>query len=66
VLPDGVYDVLIVDAVDGRLEVTITTGDHKGEVVMLRGSFEGKDDIDLLAEPATLTVTDGVPHLRLG
>lgn len=65
-LPDGTYDALIVDAADGRLEVTITTGDHKGEVVMLRGSFPGRDDIDLLAEPATLTVTDGVPRLRLG
>jgi len=66
VLPDGTYDALIVDAVDGRLEVTITSGDHKGEVVVLRGSFAGKDDVDLLAEPATLTVLDGVPRLRLG
>jgi hypothetical protein len=66
VLPDGTYDALIVDAADGRLEVTITTGDHKGEVVMLRGSFAGRDELDLLAEPATLTVVDGVPRLRLG
>ena len=65
-LPDGVYDALIVDASDGTLEVTITTGDHKGEVVMLRGGFAGKDELDLLAEPVTLTVVDGVPHLRLG
>lgn len=65
-LPDGTYDALIVDAAGGRLEVTITTGDHKGEVVTLRGAFAGKDDLDLLAEPATLTVADGVPRLRLG
>lgn len=65
-LPDGTYEALIVDAADGRLEVTITTGDHKGEVVMLRGGFPGRDDLDLLAEPATLTVVDGVPRLRLG
>ena len=65
-LPDGTYDALIVDAVDGHLEVTITSGDHKGDVVMLRGGFPGKSDLDLLAEPATLTVVDGVPRLRLG
>ena len=65
-LPDGTYDALIVDAHEDRLEVTITSGDHKGQVVILRGSFAGRQDIDLLAEPATLTVADGVPRLRLG
>jgi hypothetical protein len=70
VLPDGPYDALIVDAHtddDGivHLDVTITTGAHKGEVVRLRGRFPGRDELDLLAAPATLTVTDGVPSLRL-
>jgi hypothetical protein len=70
VLPDGTYDALVVDAHaddDGivRVEVTITTGEHKGDVVQLRGRFPGKDELDLLAAPVTLTVRDGEPSLRL-
>ena len=72
VLSDGTYDALIVDARpadagDGtlHLEVTITTGAHKGEVVHLRGRFAGKDELDLLAAPATLVVSDGKPRLTL-
>jgi hypothetical protein len=72
VLEDGTYEALIVDATpddsgDGslHLEVTITTGVHKGEVVLLRGRFAGRDELDLLAVPATLVVSDGQPSLRL-
>jgi hypothetical protein len=70
VLADGRYDALIVDAHaddDGalHLEVTLTSGEHKGEVVMLAGRFPGRDELDLLAAPATLVVTDGQPSLRL-
>jgi hypothetical protein len=71
VLPDGTYDALIVDAhqVDGddtvRVEITITTGEHKGEVVDLLGRFAGKDELDLLAAPATLVVSEGQPRLTL-
>ena len=70
-LEDGRYDALIVDATtdgdDGLLglEVTITSGAHKGEVVFLRGRFDGRDELDLLATPATLVVSDGQPRLTL-
>lgn len=69
-LADGHYDVLIVDARsedDGsvHVEVTITSGEHKGEVVAIKGRFEGKDELDLLAAPATLVVSDGRPTVTL-
>ena len=70
VLPDGSYEALVVDAHvddDGivRVEVTITTGDHKGAVVDLVGRFPGRDELDLLAAPATLIVSGGEPRLTL-
>jgi hypothetical protein len=70
VLADGTYDALVVDARtddDGivHVDVTITTGEHKGEVVQLAGRFPGKDELDLLAAPATLVVSDGQPVLTL-
>ena len=69
-LPDGRYDALIVDAsTDGdgmvHVEVTVTTGAHKGDVVQLKGRFPGRDELDLLAAPATLVVSDGRPTLTL-
>ena len=69
-LPDGRYDVLIVDARaddDGtvHVEVTITTGEHKGDVLPIKGRFEGKDELDLLATPATLVVSEGRPTVTL-
>ena len=69
-LPDGHYDVLIVDARaddDGtvHLEVTVTSGAHKGDVVAIRGRFPGTDELDLLAAPATLVVSDGQPTVTL-
>ena len=70
VLTDGRYDVLVVDARaddDGtlHLEVTVTTGEHKGDVVLLEGRFAGKDELDLLAAPGTLVVRDGQPSVSL-
>jgi hypothetical protein len=70
VLEDGTYDALVVDATaddDGivHVEVTITSGEHKGDVVRLAGRFPGKDELDLLAAPATLVVRDGQPRLTL-
>ena len=70
VLADGSYDVLIVDAradEDGtvHVEVTITSGEHKGEVLPIKGRFAGKDELDLLAAPATLVISDGRPTVTL-
>ena len=69
-LPDGRYEALIVDAhADDddilHLDVTVTTGEHKGEVVNLRGRFPGRDELDLLAAPATLVVSEGQPRVTL-
>ena len=57
-LPDGTYDVLVVDAsTDGdaiALEITIISGEHKGDVVALRATGLGVDELDLLGMPGTL------------
>ena len=68
-LPDGVYDVFVVDADDDdgviRLELTILAGEQKGEVVNLASPNLSGEPALLLGTPGTLTVTDGVPNLRL-
>ncbi len=71
-LPDGTYDVFVVDAApDGtagalRLEVTILAGPYKGEVVSLRAEGLGIDELAALGTPGTLTVASGEPSLALG
>ena len=69
-LADGRYEVLIVDAHaddDGivHVEVTVTTGPAKGEVVAIKGRFPGRDELDLLAAPGALVVSEGQPNLTL-
>ncbi len=69
-LPDGTYDVFVVDAAaDGpgalRLEVTILAGDQKGEVVSMRAEGLAVDELDALGVPGTLTVAGGEPSLVL-
>jgi hypothetical protein len=70
-LADGTYDTIVVDAEasgdgDGlRLDLTILTGPHKGEVVSMRASGLGVDELDVLALPATLTVLAGEPSVVL-
>ena len=68
-LPDGSYDVLVVDAsTDGdaiALEITIIGGDHKGDVVALRATGLDLDELDLLGMPGTLSVQDGVPRFAV-
>jgi hypothetical protein len=70
VLDDGTYEAIVVDAedLDGGalgLEITIIAGEHKGEVVTVRAEGLGRDSLDLLAVPATLTVADGEPTVAL-
>jgi hypothetical protein len=71
VLPDGTYDVIVVDAqAEGtagalRLEVTILAGPHRGEVVPLRAEGLRIDELTALGTPGTLTVTSGEPSLAL-
>jgi hypothetical protein len=70
-LEDATYDVIVVDATDDpsgavvRLELAITAGAHKGEVVRITGHNLQRDPLDLLGLPATLTVAGGVPTLQL-
>lgn len=70
-LEDGSYDVIVVDAEDGtdgptiRVELTVISGVHKGELVSVTASGLGRDPLDLLANPGTLVVVDGVPALSL-
>jgi hypothetical protein len=77
VLPDGNYDVIVVDAEkddDGALhiEVTISLGPHVGDVIRLReGHIErggdaraDDDEFALLGVPGTLRVRGGEPRFR--
>ena len=69
-LPDGTYDVFVVDAASEgpdalRLDVTILAGEQKGEVVSVRAQGLAVDELDALGLPGTLTVTDGEPALVL-
>ena len=64
-LPDGAYDVLVIDATADddalALEITIIGGEHKGEVVAVRATGLGVDELELLGMPGTLRVVDGAP-----
>ena len=83
VIPDGRHDVLVVDAQTDEmgsvhLELAVTTGPNKGDVVRLvmtaapgsggepvPGGGASRDPIDLLGLPGTLVVEDGRPRLTL-
>ena len=68
-LDDGTYDVLVIDATaDGdalALEITIVSGEHKGEVAGLRATGLDVDELELLGMPGTLTVENGVPRFAV-
>jgi len=76
-LPDGSYDVVVVDAElddagELRIEVTISLGPQIGRIVALRknqvatadGRFDTADPYALLGVPGTLRVRDGIPSFR--
>ena len=65
-LADGVYDAFVVWAEtrdDGTiaLDLTITTGASKGDVVSVRATSVPRDAIDLVGVPCTLNVRAGEP-----
>lgn len=69
-LPDGTYDVIVVDVDDiddatVHIELVITAGDAKGDVVSVRGTRPRADSLSLLGEPGRLDVVDGRPSLTL-
>lgn len=67
-LADGVYDAFVVWAEerdDGAiaLDLTITTGAHKGDVVSVRATDAPHDALALVGMPCTLHVTAGQPRI---
>jgi hypothetical protein len=77
VLPDGNYDVIVVDAEkddDGHLhiELTISLGPHVGDVIRLRerhiergdDATADDDEFALLGVPGTLRIRAGEPRFR--
>lgn len=69
-LPDGHYDAIVVDAEEvdeatTALQLTVLAGPEKGRVIDVRGPRGSHDPVDLLGIPATITVADGAPSIRL-
>ena len=68
-LADGVYDAFVVWAEtrdDGAvaLDLTITAGARKGDVVSIRATSAPRDAIDLVGMPCTLRVSAGQPRVE--
>ena len=71
-LSDGTYDAFIIDAQEDeeisramRIELAITSGARKGEVVIVRATNVRRDAIALIGMPATLRVVDGEPRVTI-
>ena len=69
-LPDGEYSIFIIDAEihdddELRVELTITSGEFKGEVLAVRASHLRADPLELMGMPGTLFVRDGAPHVAI-
>jgi len=73
VLDDGTYDAIVVDAheigddASDRmiLELAITSGPHKGEVVTVHAEHLSRSAVDALGLPGDLIVSGGNPRLVL-
>jgi hypothetical protein len=68
-LADGVYDAFVVwaetrDNGTVALDLTITTGASKGDVVSVRATSAPRDAIDLIGVPCTLNVRAGAPMVE--
>ena len=70
-LADGVYEAFVIDAtIDGagpdrtvHLELTITAGEHKGDVIAIASTGLPGEEFDLIGMPATITVANGEPSV---
>jgi hypothetical protein len=67
-VPDGTYDAFVVWAetrADGTiaLDLTITTGARKGEVVSVSATNVSRDPVELVGLPCTLHVEDAQPRV---
>jgi hypothetical protein len=68
-LSDGTYDGIVVDATEGddgsvALELAISSGARRGDMVVVRSAALGRSALDALGLPVTLTVEDGEPTVR--
>jgi hypothetical protein len=66
---DGTYDAFVVwaETRDDRtvaLDLTITTGARKGEMLSVRASSTPREPIELVGLPCTLVVEDGEPRVE--
>jgi len=69
-LEDGEYPAFVIDVddtADGSrtLELTILSGEHKGEVVTITAVGLAGDYVDLIGMPATIVVADGRPSVTI-
>jgi hypothetical protein len=72
-LGDGTYEAFVVDVeIEGdgaarvtHLELTITAGEHKGEVVSVAATGLAGEEFDLIGMPATMVVTAGTPMVTI-
>jgi hypothetical protein len=72
-LPDGDYDAFVINAddlpTDGgpttALELTITSGEHRSMTFALTAPVRLGEPVDLIGMPATITVRDGAPSVRI-
>jgi hypothetical protein len=67
-LDDGSYEAFIVDADvrdDGvALTLTITSGEHRGDVIdIVTSTFASRDAVELLGLPCTLVVRGDELHI---
>ena len=68
-ITDGAYDAFVIWAgtrTDGDvvLDLTITTGAHKGEVVSMRATNIERAPLDLVGLPCTLVVERSEPRIE--
>lgn len=69
-LEDGDYDAIVIDARQDdervlHVDLTLTSGARKGDVITVAGDAREHDALSLLGLPATLRVVDGEPRLTI-
>jgi hypothetical protein len=67
---DGTYDVVVIDADEVGddtlvLELVVSSGLHRGEIVRVNARGLGRTWVDVLGVAGTLVVTDGRPRVAL-
>jgi hypothetical protein len=67
---DGTYEVVVIEAVEHSddalaLELVISSGAHRGDIVRVIARGLGRAWSDVLGLPAVLTVSDGRPRITL-